>query len=518
MRAKKSPAKRVHSFAKLLDNAHDAILAMDPGAVIRVWNGGAERLYGWSKKEAIGTRSHELLRTVFPIPLQDIERLMSEHGEWTGELVHFTRDGRKLTVSTRWVATKDKSGAATGFLEVNRDITDKKRLQESLSQAQRLEAIGRLAGGVAHDFNNLLTVIAGYAASLRAKMGPESPYWAAISEIERAAGQAALLTGQLLAFSRNQPVHFEALDLNHVITNVKQIVTRLIGEDIDVDVILDSSHPCVRGDAGQLTQVLMNLAANGRDAMPTGGKLAIKTEVVVWDPDRPGMGDSHPAGRYAVLSVTDTGAGMDALTRARVFEPFFTTKEPGKGTGLGLSTTYGIVQEHGGWIDVYSERGYGTSFRIFLPAVSAEVAVVAEQAPLVAPQRFGTILLVEDQAAIRMLAQDVLEEVGHRVLTAADGLSALRVAEKEETIDLLVTDIVMPNLGGPQLADLLTRARPELRVLYTSGYTGHALVHAGTLDSSADFLHKPFTPDELVRKVDQALARGRTTTAGRSSS
>jgi len=503
----KSRNKTTRSFAKLLDVAHDAILAMDPGATIRVWNGGAERLYGWSKKEAIGARSHDLLRTEFPCPLNEIERTMNERGEWNGELVHSAKNGRKVTVSSRWVLTKDKAEATTGFLEVNRDITDKKRLQESLSQAQRLEAIGRLAGGVAHDFNNLLTVITGYAASLRTKMGAESPYWAAVSEIERAAGQAALLTGQLLAFSRNQPVHFEVLDLNQVISNIKQIVTRLIGEDIEVDVLLDSSHPRIEGDAGQLTQVLMNLAANARDAMPTGGKLSIKTEVVALDANRVGVDQSRAAGRYAVLSVTDNGAGMDVLTKARVFEPFFTTKEPGEGTGLGLSTTYGIVQEHGGWIELYSERGYGTSFRIFLPTVNAEIASTPEQAPIVAPQRTGTILLVEDQAAIRMLAQDVLEDAGHRVLTAADGISALRVAEKEETIDLLVTDIVMPNLGGPQLADLLTRARPELRVLYTSGYTGHALVHAGTLDSGADFLHKPFTPDELVRKVDEALTR-----------
>src|SRR5579884_1035154 len=509
----RQPEREVRYLARLLDIAHDAIMVMDSNAVITFWNGGAERLYGWSKQEAAGRRSHELLVTQFPRELAEIEAELRQTGEWNGELIHSKKDGSTIIVSSRWVLMRDESGAETGFLELNRDITETKRLQDRLGQAQRMEAIGRLAGGVAHDFNNLLTVIIGYAASLRTRLEAGSSLRPTVEEIERAAAQAALVTGQLLAFSRRQVTRFEVLDLNKLVGDMRPIVGRLIGEDIDLDMSLDESSPRVKADAGQLTQVLMNLAANARDAMPNGGKLTIETQLTVRDGESIGTHDERPSGRYALLSVTDNGQGMDRATRTQIFEPFFTTKEIGRGTGLGLATTYGIVREHGGWIDVYSEPGHGTRFGVYLPAIAEQVQTVPPAVGVTGPRRTGTILLVEDQAAIRMLAEDVLEEAGHHVLAAGDGLSALKLAEKEPEIDMVVTDVVMPKMSGPELVEHLLRDRPKLIVLYTSGYTGHALFRTGTLESGTAFLNKPFTPEGLLAKVDELFSGAHSDTA-----
>jgi len=507
----RQPEREVRYLARLLDIAHDAIMVMDSNAVITFWNGGAERLYGWSKQEAAGRRSHELLVTQFPRELAEIEAELRQTGEWNGELIHSKKDGSTIIVSSRWVLMRDESGAETGFLELNRDITETKRLQDRLGQAQRMEAIGRLAGGVAHDFNNLLTVIIGYAASLRTRLDASNPLQATVKEIERAAAQAARVTGQLLAFSRKQATHFVALDMNRVVTELRDILGRLVGEDIDLQVSLDAALPPVRADAGQLNQALMNLAANARDAMPNGGALTIETSVQTLDAESVTSHPNRAPGRYAVLSVTDNGRGMDAATRARVFEPFFTTKEIGKGTGLGLATTYGIVQEHGGWIDVYSEPGHGTTFRLYFP-VAADAQAQGKEAvtaTAVTPRRNATILLVEDQGAIRMLAEDALQDAGHRVLSAANGPAALKLAEQELDIDLLVTDVVMPKMSGPELAQILLQSRPGLMVLYTSGFAGHALFRSDTLESGTAFLSKPFTPEALIRKVDEALSESR---------
>ncbi|MGA2596086.1 MAG: ATP-binding protein [Bryobacteraceae bacterium] len=391
---------------------------------------------------------------------------------------------------------------------VGRMIADHRRLDEQFRQAQKMEAVGQLAGGVAHDFNNLLTVIVGYANLIQASLGPENELRGKVAEIQRAAEQAAVLTGQLLAFSRKQPRQQRLLDLNRVVDDMQDILRRLIAEDIDLKFRLDPAGCPISADANHLSQVLMNLVVNARDAMPIGGKLIVATRMA-WREFEYSDGDGvRPAGRYAVLSVADTGLGMDSETRSRIFEPFFSTKGVGKGTGLGLSTVYGIVVQHGGWIEVESEPGRGTTFRIYLPAAGAvpvrEVASVQTRRN----ERKATILLVEDQAAVRLFAEEVLAEAGHKVLSAGNGLAALEVAATHNSdIDLLITDVVMPQMNGPELAARLTSAHPGLNVLYVSGYTGSALLDRGLVPDDFILLKKPFLPEALVNKVDELLQK-----------
>ncbi len=387
------------------------------------------------------------------------------------------------------------------------DITQRKRLEDQFRQAQKMEAVGRLAGGVAHDFNNLLTVILSYGDLLRADLPPNTSWGQDLDEIRKAAEGAASLTRQLLAFSRRQVLQLQVLDLNEVVANTERLLRRLIGEDIDLVAILAPGLARVRADPGQLEQVIMNLGVNARDAMPSGGQLTIETENVVIEPETIGPPRAEP-GPYALLAVSDTGVGMDSETQAHIFEPFFTTKEAGKGTGLGLATVSGIVQQSGGFIWVYSELGRGTSFKIYLPAVEAPAArVMPERASTETLRGSETVLLVEDLSAVRAVTREVLERYGYNVLTAADGEAALEVAaEHAGQIDLLLTDVVVSQLSGRDVADRLVAKRPELKVLYMSGYTDDAIVRHGVLQAGIAYLQKPFAPDALVRKVREALA------------
>jgi signal transduction histidine kinase/ActR/RegA family two-component response regulator len=390
---------------------------------------------------------------------------------------------------------------------VGQMIAGHKRLEEQLRHSQKMEAVGRLAGGIAHDFNNLLTVIVGYTRLVLDRLAAGDPLRAKVLEVLRAGEQATLLTGQLLAFSRKQATQPCVLDLNDVVAEMRGLLSRLLGEDVDLSMILSAAPCMVKADAGQMTQVLMNLAVNARDAMPGGGKLTIETQTVTRQIEDVGRHGVRPAGRYAMLAVSDSGEGMDSTTQAFMFEPFFTTKGAGKGTGLGLSIVYGVVQQHGGWIDVYSEPGHGTSFRIFFPLVAAARTEALPPAPEPPVRRIGTILLVEDQAPVRMLAEDVLVDVGHRVLTAGNGVEALETAEAfEGSIDLLITDVVMPGMSGPELAARLARARPAMGILYVSGYTDQTLMHRGVIEAGTAFLSKPFTPEALVARVSELLA------------
>ena len=391
---------------------------------------------------------------------------------------------------------------------VGRMIADHRRLDEQFRQAQKMEAVGQLAGGVAHDFNNLLTVIVGYANLVQSSLNPENGLRSKVAEIQRAAEQAALLTGQLLAFSRKQPRQQHLLDLNRVIDDMQDILRRLIAEDIDLKFRLDPAGCPISADGNHLTQVLMNLVVNARDAMPIGGKLTIATRMALRESEYSDGDGVRPAGPYAVLTVTDTGVGMDSETRSRIFEPFFSTKGVGKGTGLGLATVYGIVVQHGGWIEVDSEPGRGTAFQIYFPAASAAPLREVERAQVERDGRKATILLVEDQAAVRLFAEEVLVEAGHKVLSAGNGMSALEVAARHKSdIDLLITDVVMPEMNGPELAARLTNLHPDLNVLYVSGYTGSALMDRGLIPDDFILLKKPFLPESLVDKVDELLRR-----------
>ncbi|MBI4483969.1 MAG: response regulator [Acidobacteria bacterium] len=406
---------------------------------------------------------------------------------------------------------KDRLGRlAPAVLRAVREVeehSERKKLEEQLRQAQKMEAIGQLTGGIAHDFNNLLTVINGYADLSLARLPEKDPAHKHLEEIRKAGHRAASLTHQLLAFSRQQILEPKVLDLNAIVVEMEKMLRRLIGEDIELACALAPDLGRVKADSGQIEQVIMNLAVNARDAMPQGGKLTIETANVELDE---AYARNHVAvrpGAYVLLAVSDTGCGMDKEVQSHLFEPFFTTKEPGEGTGLGLSTVYGIVKQSGGNIWVYSEPGHGATFKIYLPAVEEVVAVASpEGARPLAMGGSETILLAEDDEPVRNLARQILEMHGYTVLEAQNGREALEICKRHEgPIHLMVTDVVMPQMSGRDLADRAAQLRPGIKLLYLSGYTGKAIVQHGVLEPGVAFLQKPFTPDALARKVREVL-------------
>ncbi|HWP35097.1 MAG TPA: GAF domain-containing protein [Thermodesulfobacteriota bacterium] len=438
-------------------------------------------------------------------------------GSWSGETAFLTRDGREVPVLQVVLAHRNAAGEIEFFSTVARDISERKALEAQLRQSQKMEAVGQLAGGVAHDFNNLLTAIAGYADLLLAHLPPGDPLRRDAEEIRRAVHRAADLTGQLLAISRRQVLVPRLLDLNEVVSGMAAMLRRLIGEAIELVLHLDPSLGPVKADPTHLTQVLLNLAVNARDAMPGGGTLAIETGNVLLDEAAARRRVGLRPGRYVRLTVRDTGCGMDAATQARIFEPFFTTKPPGRGTGLGLSTVYGIVRQSGGHIEVDSAPGAGATFTILLPRAEEQPAAAPAPAaagpgpgePSRAPARppaEATVLVVEDEEGVRELVREVLVQQGYRVLLAPHGAAALAVAAGYRgAIDLLLTDLVMPHLSGRELARRLLAERPALRILFVSGYADTALPPAAGPDGRAAFLPKPFSPHRLVRAGRELL-------------
>jgi len=413
---------------------------------------------------------------------------------------------------------RNPGGLDRSCVVVMRDITGRKLLEQQLAQAQKMEAIGRLAGGIAHDFNNLITIITGYSQVVLGRLAENAPMRAAVEEIRKAGDRAASLTKQLLAFSRRQMFQPQVLDLNVVVTNVEKMLRRLIGEDIDLTVKLGAGLGWIKADPGQIEQVLMNLAVNARDAMPHGGKLLIETaNEELTEAHARNHGEVTP-GPCVMFAVSDNGCGMDAETQSHIFEPFYTTKELGKGTGLGLSTVYGIVKQSGGNLWVYSEPGVGTTFKIYLPRVREQARSVA--APEVASALKAateTVLVVEDEEALRALVRGVLTECGYRVLDPGGSQQAITLAESHrDPIHLLLTDVIMPRMDGRELAQQVSRLHPETLVLYMSGYTDNAIVHHGVLEAGTAFLEKPFTPEGLVQKVRQLLASPKSSLTARS--
>ncbi|MGE5568334.1 MAG: PAS domain S-box protein [Rhodospirillales bacterium] len=484
-----------------------AIIAMDFEGRVKSWNCAAQRMFGWTEQEVLGQ--------VFPaVPENDQEFFRANlnrarRGETLSGIERQRRrkDGSLIDVALWNTVQRDASGNPAGVISVIADITERRHLEEQLRHSQKMEAVGRLAGGVAHDFNNLLTVVTGFSQLLLDGMQEDDPRRPPLEEILKAGNRAAGLTNQLLAFSRKQMIRPAVIDLNRVVTDTESMLRRLIGEDIELKLVLEPELRSVRADPGQIQQVLVNLAINARDAMPQGGVLTVKTSnETLRENDLTDHPELRP-GPYALLTVADTGEGMDETTRARLFEPFFTTKGLGRGTGLGLSTVYGIIKQSGGDIAIWSEPGRGAIFRIYLPGLESATDPPSE-AEQSSNQVEGseTVLLAEDEPGVRNMVRQVLKTHGYSVHVASDGRDALQLYTKlSRKVDLLLTDVVMPQMNGHELARELTAIQPDLKVVYMSGYAEHVLMQYGVSQEGAAFLKKPFTPQELRLKVREAL-------------
>jgi two-component system cell cycle sensor histidine kinase/response regulator CckA len=497
-------------FRSLIENASDPIVVMDAAGTVLYESPALEKVLGWPPQDRQGRNGLELLpEEDRPGLIQKFQRLVREPGGT--ELLETRarhRDGSWRSIEALAKSRTDEDGKVTIVLNV-RDLTVRKDLEAQLNQAQKMEAIGRLAGGVAHDFNNLTTAILGYSELMLRRLGAEDPLRRHVAEVTRAAERAAALTRQLLAFSRKQLLQPRVLDLAEVLEHSRGLLERLIGEDVELVTRAEAGVGRVRADPVQLDQVILNLAVNARDAMPRGGRLVLEASNSDLDEDYAHGHVTVRPGRYVMLAVSDTGHGMDKETQERIFEPFFTTKEKGKGTGLGLSTVYGIVQQSGGYVWVYSEVGRGTTFKIYLPRVEEEAdraeAPAAEPAVTHAAAS-ETLLLVEDEASVRELLRELLESAGYSVLEASRPAEALELARSREgPIHLLITDVVMPDMTGPELAQRVVQVRPGLRMLFLSGYTEGVIADKGLLADGAHFLQKPFTTDALEVKVRDVL-------------
>ncbi|MGO8732443.1 MAG: PAS domain-containing protein, partial [Terriglobia bacterium] len=474
-------------------------------AYCRVWGRTQESLYKDPKSfvEACHPDDRERVLATFG--------LMKAGKPFDSEYRVIHTDGSIHWVWGRGFPIRDETGRLTLFAGIAQDVTARKHLEDQFRQAQKMAAVGRLAGGVAHDFNNLLTIINGYSEMALELLHSSDPLRNSLEQIKSAGDRAASLTRQLLAFSRQQVLAPRVLDLNSLVADVEKMLRRLIGEDIELTLVRGPALGQMKADPGQIEQILMNLAVNARDAMPEGGKLVIETANVQLDDAYAQTHAVVTPGHYVMLAVSDTGIVMDAETQAHIFEPFFTTKEKHKGTGLGLATAYGIVKQSGGFIWVYSELGRGTTFKIYLPRVD-EAAESAQISEVPRPSEAGseTILLVEDEGAVRALAASILRAQGYKVLESTSPEDALRIGEQhQEPIDLLLTDVVLPKMSGRKIAEHLTGLRPTMKVLYMSGYTDDAVVRNGVLETGTAFLQKPFTPSGMARKVREVLDAGR---------
>jgi two-component system, cell cycle sensor histidine kinase and response regulator CckA len=494
-------------LSRVVEQVTESIVITDPQGAITYVNPAFEGISGYSRAEVIG-QNPRILKSGH----QDAAfyRRMWEtlaRGEvWKGRLVNRRKDGTLFQEDATIGPVRDASGRLVNYVAVKRDVTTEMRLERQLIQAQKMEAIGRLAGGVAHDFNNLLGVIVGYGEIVRRKLRDDDPLAGKVEQILKAAERAAGLTRQLLAFSRQQVLQLKIVDVNVIVSDVEKMLRRLIGEDIRLTTSLDPGLGSVKADPGQIEQVLMNLAVNARDAMPDGGHLTIETRNAELGPDDVARRPPTLAGRYVMLAVTDSGMGMDAETQSHLFEPFFTTKEMGKGTGLGLSTVYGIVKQSGGYIWCYSEVGVGTTFKIYLPRVDEEASPVHEPTAVRLAHGSETVLLIEDDGPLRDVVREILEGAGYTVLVADGGAKALHIAaEYTGAIQLIVTDVIMPGLSGRKAAEMIKAARSEVEILFMSGYTSEAIAKHGVLEAGAKFLNKPFTTEGLLRKIRDVL-------------
>jgi len=508
---KERTAATLAQLEAVLETAGEGIVAADSSGKIVMVNEAVQDIWGYGAEELIG----ESLECLIPEKYRPAHRAGFERYSQTGvssvlgkrlELEGVRKDGSIFPLEIH--ITEANIGERVLFTAAVRDITDRKHLEEQLSQAQKMEIVGQLAGGVAHDFNNLLTAIMGYSQMSLKAAPPGSPMSSHLEEVMKASERAANLTGQLLSFSRRQVIEPKVIDLNDLIINTDKMLRRLIGDDIELVTLPANDLGLVKADPGQIEQVLMNLAVNARDAMPKGGKLSIETANVTLDAEYARQhGDASPV-RHVMLAVSDTGMGMSEEVQEHIFEPFFTTKEVGKGTGLGLATCYGIVQQSGGHIEVSSEPGRGASFKVYLPVTEETYAAQPKMVDSsISPQGKETVLLAEDEPLVRSMVATVLRNQGYMVLEASNGEEALRMVQKHggEGIELLLTDVVMPQMGGPELAEQLRATHPGIKVLFTSGYVGDSVSEHGNLPTGTEFLAKPYMPDALAVKVREVL-------------
>jgi two-component system, cell cycle sensor histidine kinase and response regulator CckA len=485
-----------------------AVVEWDLEFRVVAWNPSAERIFGYSREEALGQHASFIVPPPFRQHVAAVwQGLLSGKGGTRSANDNLTKDGR--IISCEWYNTPlvDESGRVLGAASLAQDVTERVALEERLRQSQKMEAVGRLAGGVAHDFNNLLTVILGYSQIVAEGVPAGSRLADSTAQIKSAADRASGITRQLLAFSRKQVLSPRVINLNDIMLNLDSLLRRLIGEDIEVLTVPLNDLGSVKADPGQIEQVIMNLALNARDAMPRGGKLTLETTNEQLDESYARGHQPVEPGRYVMLAVSDTGHGMAPETQARIFEPFFTTKEVGKGTGLGLSMVYGIVKQSGGYIWVYSEPDRGTTFKIYLPRVDQPAeATDGENRPKSVQRGTETILLVEDDSQLRQLSSSVLAHCGYKMLVAGSPEEGLAICKaNHRDIHLLITDVVMPRMNGRQLAEQIAQVAPNIKVLYISGYTSNAIVHYGVLDPDLWFLPKPFTLSALMAKVREVL-------------
>ena len=493
-------------YRALMEQANDAILILDLSGAILEANRESERLFGLPRARIVGRNYDDFVVPEERADSASRRGLVGSEGTIRVPNRHMERSGGTV-VTVDVSGSLVRLGDGSRVLAILRDVSERQRLEAQLLQSQKMESVGRLAGGVAHDFNNLLGVITGYGDLLLHEIGPGHPSHRRVVEIRKAADRAASLTRQLLAFSRKQVLQLRVLDLNAVVAGIEPMLRRLIGEHIELITALDNGVGRVKADLGQMEQVIANLAVNARDAMPRGGKLLIETGNVELDAVYAATRADARPGPHVMLAVSDTGHGMDAEVLGHMFEPFFTTKAPGLGTGLGLATVYGIVRQLGGQVMVYSEVDRGTSFKIYLPRLEAaadQLQVAAAAGP--PPGGTETVLLVEDEPALRVLVEEILTKGGYHVLQNEKPEAALALAASHGgAIDLVLTDVIMPNMSGRQMADALRLERPRIRVLFMSGYTDDAISHHGILEPGTHFLEKPFTADGLLRKIREVL-------------
>ncbi|MCD6048846.1 MAG: multi-sensor hybrid histidine kinase [Verrucomicrobia bacterium] len=498
-------------YRRLVENARDGIFTLTAGGQVSSVNNACETMSGWTREQCLGKTFVEFIH---PDNLQPAKEWLQATLEGKNpppvELQLRSNLGHGfVTLEVTSTALLDE-GQITGILCIARDVTERRHLEEQLRQAQKMESIGQLAGGVAHDFNNLLTVIHGHAALLLGDADFNLKHHDALREIARASERAASLTRQLLAFSRKQPMQVREVDLNEVVSDITRMLQRVLGEPVTLHCEYSSRLPSVKADQSMLEQVIMNLAVNARDAMPKGGTLTLRTHKVVRSSlTSTNLTEGHD-GQYVCLTAQDTGTGIPPELVSRIFEPFFTTKEPGKGTGLGLATVYGIVKQHGGWVDVQSSPGHGTAFTIYLPASSVPAAA-KEEAKVASKMSGGTecILLVEDEVAVRNLCRRLMERLGYTVLEAETGVAAVEVWKKErDRIQLLLTDMVMPEgMTGHELAQILRQDKPHLPIVLSTGYSPETLGEESLLEDGIHFLSKPYTPSQLAEIIRRAMGK-----------